>query len=162
MGGTLDVTLAAGFTPTIGQSFDLFDWVTRSGSFAAINLPAIGGIGWNTSQLYTTGVISATSAAALPGDFNSDGRVDAADYTKWRDGLGTLYTQLHYQEWKSHFGQTVGAGSVGPAAVPEPASGALILLAALAHLHNLRRELKNTRTECPEFSCQVGGHSGRM
>jgi hypothetical protein len=63
----------------------------------------------------------------LPGDFNNDGRVDAADYTKWRDGLGTTYTQAQYNEWRSHFGQTAGAASasIGYAA-PEPAAWLLL------------------------------------
>jgi len=127
LGGTLDVTLAAGFMPTVGQSFDLFDWGTRSGVFASINLPTIAGIGWNTSQLYTTGVISVTSATALAGDFNGDGRVDAADYTQWRDGLGSAYDMDDYQDWKMHFGQSAGAAM----AVPEPASCAMFVVAIL-------------------------------
>lgn len=134
MGGTLDVSLAPGFTPSVGQAFDLFDWGTRAGTFAAIQLPTISGIGWNTSQLYTTGVISATSEVVLAGDFNADGRVDPADYTVWRDGLGSTYTQSHYDEWKSHYGQSAG----GVTAVPEPASCATLLLGALFCLLGIR------------------------
>lgn len=50
------------------------------------------------------------------GDFNSDGIVDAADYTKWRDNLGsttalpndpngTPVGAAAYDTWKAHFGQ---------------------------------------------------------
>lgn len=141
LGGTLDVTLAPGFTPVVGQAFDLFDWGTRNGTFASISLPAISGIGWNTSQLYTTGVISAISATVLAGDFNGDGKVDAADYTKWRDGLGTTYTQSHYNEWKSHFGESAGGAA---AAVSEPTSGVALLWGAAAVLHG-RRKRKSGR-----------------
>lgn len=52
---------------------------------------------------------------SLPGDFNDDGIVDAADYTVWRDTIGT---PEKYAEWKQHFGQP-GAGSAS-ASVPEP------------------------------------------
>src|ERR1700742_3841341 len=34
--------------------------------------------------------------AHLPGDFNDDGHVDAADYLVWRGGLGTTFTQSDY------------------------------------------------------------------
>ena len=37
----------------------------------------------------------------LPGDFNHNGTVDAADYVVWRNGLGTTYTQDHYNVWRS-------------------------------------------------------------
>jgi hypothetical protein len=76
----------------------------------------------------------------LPGDFNLDGSVDAADYVVWRKGLGTTYTQTDYNVWCANFGAGsagIGAGSgtagyplgasVTPlsAAVPEPATPAL-------------------------------------
>ena len=89
--------------------------------FLALQLPALaGGLAWNTSQLYTTGVLS----VGLPGDFNSNGVVDAADYVVWRKGLGTTYTQNDYNVWRAHFGQAAGSGSVATAttAVPEPST----------------------------------------
>jgi len=49
--------------------------------------------------------------AALAGDFNADGTVDAADYSRWRDGLGTIYTQDDYNDWKTNFGQSLGGAS---------------------------------------------------
>lgn len=74
--------------------------------------------------------------AALIGDFNGNGKVDAADYAVWRRGLGTTYTQGDYDIWRSQFGRT--PGSLGAAAalstgasapVPEPSSAGLCLLA---------------------------------
>ena len=38
-GGTLDVMLIGSFTPTAGQTFDLFDWTTLSGKFSTVVLP---------------------------------------------------------------------------------------------------------------------------
>ncbi|MEX2091076.1 MAG: CAP domain-containing protein [Pirellulales bacterium] len=69
----------------------------------------------------------AIELANLPGDFNHDNVVDAADYTVWRDGLGSQYTLTEYDDWKSHFGQTSsgGTGAGGSAAVPEPAASML-------------------------------------
>ncbi len=77
-----------------------------------------------------------------PGDYNSDGRVDAADYTVWRDSLGSQ-TKLaadgngnrvidveDYQLWRSNFGKSQGAAAtVGTTAavVPEPSTRMIIV-----------------------------------
>jgi hypothetical protein len=69
--------------------------------------------------------------AALAGDFNADGRVDAADYSVWRDGLGSAYTAADLAIWRMHFGESLGSGSgsLGSAsAVPEPAACWLLLV----------------------------------
>jgi hypothetical protein len=67
--------------------------------------------------------------AQIPGDFNNDLVVDAADYTVWRDGFGVDYDEQDYLDWKNNFGMT-GGGAVGAAAVPEPTTGILLVLAA--------------------------------
>jgi len=82
----------------------------------------------------------------LDGDYNADGAVDAADYTVWRDGLGSIYTPADYEVWKAHFGQSAGSGSLAfsasHAAVPEPTSLWLMCVAWAAaiscrHRHDL-------------------------
>jgi hypothetical protein len=76
----------------------------------------------------------------LPGDFNADGTVDAADYTIWRDGLGSTYTADQYDDWKDNFGNTLNSGAGSSAsgsaggffgAVPEPKTVTLLFFAAL-------------------------------
>ncbi|MCA9239380.1 MAG: hypothetical protein KDA37_04235, partial [Planctomycetales bacterium] len=66
--------------------------------------------------------------AGLPGDFNNDGAVDAADYTVWRDGLGAAYTNTDYQVWRDNYGAT--AGSPAAATAPEPAAVVLAILSS--------------------------------
>jgi hypothetical protein len=78
----------------------------------------------------------------VPGDYNSDGIVDAADYTVWRDHLGQTFTlpnrdstasgpisQSDYTFWLNHFGNHAGAGAgaMHGGAVPEPST---LMLAA--------------------------------
>jgi hypothetical protein len=76
----------------------------------------------------------------LPGDYNHDDVVDAADYSVWRDGLGAAHMQEDYSVWKSHFGWSAGdegSAATGFAAVPEPSGlvlSALAILAALAKI----------------------------
>jgi hypothetical protein len=82
----------------------------------------------------------------IPGDFNLNGLVDAADYTLWRDTLGRTGAGLaadasgnnivdtsDFNIWKTNFGQNAasGGGSGAPITVPEPASVALLLVGAL-------------------------------
>ncbi|QDU87933.1 hypothetical protein Pla175_13000 [Pirellulimonas nuda] len=75
-------------------------------------------------------------ASSLDGDFNFDGAVDAADYTVWRDTLGSgsilsadanengVVDSEDYLVWADNFGAIIAAGSVElePVAVPEPAA----------------------------------------
>lgn len=77
----------------------------------------------------------------LPGDFNDDGTVTLADYTVWRDNLGSNADLLndnqlgtpvgaaHYDLWKSQFASSANAPLAVSVAIPEPASGWLLCLA---------------------------------
>jgi hypothetical protein len=112
LGGTLAVSLLGGFVPTAGQQFSIFgdqaDAVT--GAFDAVEFPIFNGLTFDmlqTANSFTLTVVEAT----LPGDFNRDGRVDAADYVVWRNGLGSTYTQTHYNVWRANFGRSAGSGS---------------------------------------------------
>jgi CSLREA domain-containing protein len=76
----------------------------------------------------------------LPGDYNFNGIVDAADYTAWRDTLGStndlradgggttagvpdgVVDSLDYDFWKSQFGNVLMAGSGAAGATAEPTS----------------------------------------
>ena len=93
----------------------------------------------------------------LAGDYNRDGRVDAADYTVWRDRRGQTFAlpgenplaatpglvdAEDYAYWRQHFG-AVGASAAVAIGVPEP-SAALLALMALIHvaLHGDSRWLR--------------------
>jgi gluconolactonase len=78
---------------------------------------------------------------SLPGDFNSDGTVDAADYVVWRNGLGTSYSQADYDTWRARFSESVDPTVSTSAAVPEPTAGQLIMPTVLLAL--LRRGQKS-------------------
>jgi hypothetical protein len=73
----------------------------------------------------------------LAGDFSDDGKVDAADYVAWRNGLGTTYTEEDYAVWRDNFGQTASSGgaagslSTDFAGVAEPACAVLLLVGLL-------------------------------
>jgi hypothetical protein len=72
-----------------------------------------------------------TPPASLPGDFNMNGVVDAADYVVWRKSDGS---PAGYDQWRANFGRTsaAGAATLGVASgVPEPASLFLVLTAVV-------------------------------
>jgi hypothetical protein len=91
LAGTLQVVLINGFSPALGNSFDILDWNSRSGTFSSLQLPALSGsLIWNTSQLYSTGAISVIDGNFLPGDVNRDGLVDVADISAMEGSLKDL------------------------------------------------------------------------
>jgi hypothetical protein len=97
-----------------------------------------GGLG-NVFYLDTVRVTPGSNP--LPGDYNGNWVVDAADYVVWRDSLGQTgpalaadgdrngsIEQADYVVWKMNFGNTVGGGSSSDIVVPEPASWLLIMV----------------------------------
>jgi hypothetical protein len=82
-----------------------------------------------------------TSDDVLSGDFNDDGIVNLADYTVWRDNLGTADEAAinsagdglpgvgvgDYAIWKSNFSQGLNSTALAQA-VPEPTGLALLML----------------------------------
>jgi hypothetical protein len=86
---------------------------------------------------YAFGVIAPT-AAGLPGDYNDDGNVDAADSVMWRKGGTPLANDDSpgigsddYTRWVENFGNT-SSGSGGSTTVPEPSFGITVLLIVLS------------------------------
>jgi hypothetical protein len=96
----------------------------------------------------------------VPGDYNNNGIVDAADYVLWRKTLGTIGEGLaadsdnsnivgpeDYVTWREHFGETRhdqhehhhhGGGTDSSTGVPEPASF-LLIVTTLWFLMPMRR-----------------------
>ena len=95
LGGALQISLInpGTFTPAAHEKFDILDWGALGGSFASLSLPALASpLAWNTSQLYTTGVISIIDSNYLPGDINRDGKVTVADISALMVALSDLNT----------------------------------------------------------------------
>jgi uncharacterized protein YjbI with pentapeptide repeats len=120
LAGTLDLEFAQGVDPAslLGQTVQLFHWngpLSVANRFTTLKLPG-GGLTWDTSQLYTAGTLK---VGGVLGDYNYDGLVDAADYTLWRDTLGSTTNRAadgndndvvdagDFSAWSSHFGQSV-------------------------------------------------------
>jgi hypothetical protein len=97
------------------------------------------GVDGELYAMFANGDIKLLAPSPLVGDYNNDRVVDAADYTVWRDNVGSnsalpndpiggTIGDQQYEQWKTNFGASDlgGSGSLG-ANVPEP--GGLVLLA---------------------------------
>jgi len=66
LGGTLDVSLIPGFTPTAGQSFTIMTYASRSGEFDTENLPSLSGdLEWILEYGPTALLLKIPSSTAL-------------------------------------------------------------------------------------------------
>jgi hypothetical protein len=140
LAGTLTVKLLDGFIPGLGQSFTILTADDVDGTFGAEVLPALPNPNVAFDVIYNAQSVVLTVLSALPGDYNGDGTVDAADYVVWRK---VDSTPADYDIWRSHFGQTAGSGaSAGYAdsTVPEP-TGWLMLFFGIATMFDRRRAL---------------------
>jgi len=155
LAGALDVDLLHGYTPAPGSVFQIVSAAGGvDGEFSGASLPSLVGASWQLR--YSSNAV--LLQVALAGDYNFDGRVDAADYTQWRDALGQNGAALaadgdgngqvdanDHGVWKSHFGETIAGGAGGLAAVPEPASAAMLLTGSLGIVATWRRRLRGSR-----------------
>ena len=80
LGGTLNVSVINSFNLAAGNLFDFLDWGSVNGKFSSVILPPLSSpLAWYTSQLYNNGRVLVIDTNFLPGDFNRDGHVNAAD-----------------------------------------------------------------------------------
>lgn len=158
--GLLELSLTNSFTPDASDVFTILAADTLTGFFDNINsgqrLDTADGLG---SFVVNYGIGSAfdetrivlsdfESSGLLPGDYNDDGVVDAADYTVWRNSLdapaGTLLNDVdggvigaaQYETWKDNYGTTSGNGPAN--AVPEPMTLTLLALLGIMSLGRKR------------------------
>lgn len=157
LGGVLNVQLASGYAPAIGNEFHLLDTTGGvQGQFNSVVLPILAsGLAWDL-------VYNASSVAlrvVMQGDYNRDNRVDAADYVVWRrtlnqtvpNGEGAdgnydgVINGLDYDVWRGNFGASSGTSSSNEAVqVPEPI-GTLTLAVSAIWLTVWRREKSQSK-----------------
>ena len=143
LAGTLSVTLLDGFSPELGDTFQIMTSAAgQSGVFGTEELPTlVGGLDWDVQYNANSVVLAVVSAAGLAGDYNNDGVVNAADYVSWRDHLGSGtslpndstpgVTVGDYGVWKANFGNGSGSGAGAGTSVPEPTTFVLLLVGVI-------------------------------
>jgi hypothetical protein len=152
LGGELRVRLLGEFEPEPDDVFAIIDGQSIGGSFTNLNeesrIQVDGAAGSflvtvAPTQVLLSGFLDATT---LPGDYNSDGIVGAADYVVWRRSLGETGPKLpadgngnheidigDYDVWRANYGQATANGSLNALNLPEPQNAAslLILISAM-------------------------------
>jgi len=129
-------SIGPGQTLDLGAAYDTSVFGDADGDLA-FEFGIVGGL------RITGGVTFVGEAGGVPGDYNDDGVVDAADYAVWRDNLGKdvslpndptpgAVTAADYDTWVSNYGQTSGAAQAAGSPAPEPSAWLLSALAAIA------------------------------
>jgi uncharacterized membrane protein len=126
-----------------GLGASLAGWTLTSANDISADGQFIVGSGTNPSGNPEAWIARLQLAPTLPGDFNQDGTVDAADYVVWRKTDGT---QAGFDRWRAQFGENMGAtgwasASAGAllATIPEPVSIALAAAGFVVWIACLRR-----------------------
>lgn len=80
----------------------------------------------------TSDIMVSPASTVLAGDYNNNGAVDAADYTRWRNSVGATAGTLpndvdggtignaQYARWRANFGTRRGTSQESALPVPEP------------------------------------------
>jgi hypothetical protein len=124
---------------------------TNSGSYGS----SASGADFQFDQWFSGMGVVRLPGMGLDGDFNEDGKVDAADYVIWRKnegttnvlpndgGIGGTVGSAHFNLWRMNFGNPMPGGGSGNAsgAVPEPTALGLVITALLLAGASRRRRL---------------------
>jgi hypothetical protein len=133
-------------------TYDTFNVAAADSRFASVDYVTFVSVESPFVDPSETNFIIDRAAIVLPGpnpvlgDYNGNGTVDAADYAVWRDTFGQTGGGLvadgngnneidagDYDFWRANFGQPASSGSIASAnaTVPEPATLAMLILAAV-------------------------------
>jgi hypothetical protein len=160
--GTLSIDFidigAGEFAPANGDAFAILSAAGGiSGAFDHLDLPPLSPtLEWESIISDTAYFLAVTPQ--LPGDFNANGAVDAADYVVWRktsgqsgvrpaaDGTGPngapdgIVDELDYQLWRANFGASMSAAwSLN---VPEPREFRTLILTSCIAVMFFWRKIK--------------------
>ncbi|WP_197531224.1 PEP-CTERM sorting domain-containing protein [Posidoniimonas corsicana] len=146
--GVLDIQYANGYVPSAADIGATWEVLTAS----SVNNAGVIELDSSDASFYSLTAtansllltLTAEPVLGLVGDYNDDGVVDAADYTVWRDALGTSTTLPNrdpglggvvgaddYNAWRDNYGlSSAPEGTTGT--VPEPLGVALLAVVSVA------------------------------
>ena len=173
--GALVVSLTGGFTPLLGDTFEILTASGVEGTFSAAVLPYLGQF-LKMDVHYGANSVTLAVVPSLDKDYNGDGTVDAADYVVWRHSLGDvgvglpadgngdhMITELDYDLWLANFGATSGSGANASASVPEPATTIMLLVGMATMISGgrtpVKKLVKSWLSTSFLASCVVAGFS---
>ncbi|MBA3484781.1 MAG: autotransporter-associated beta strand repeat-containing protein [Pirellulales bacterium] len=137
LGGVLDLSFLDGFSPSMGQTFSLFEGAIGSitGAFSAVNPPTINDQLLNVLYGANEVTLQVGVANTQPGDFNGDGLVDGDDLAQWQGDFGANADSdadndgdsdgADFLSWQRQAGNGAPATAAADA-IPEPGALALV------------------------------------
>ncbi|HJS06597.1 MAG TPA: hypothetical protein VJ809_03030, partial [Pirellulales bacterium] len=129
LAGALELVLDGGYVPASGDTLNIVSAAGGiAGTFANVIQPVGMPAGLIFDVIYNPTLVQLTVVPGmnLPGDYNLDGTVDAADYVVWRKTDGT---QGGYNAWRANYGRSAAAAAAPPAAnIAVPEANCLLLL----------------------------------
>jgi hypothetical protein len=149
---TNEITLSGSFTdPNAGPNeYSFVDTAPPTTSFSVVGFLNGNAIDADQANFQNIDVTYTPFSAALTGDHNGDGVVDAADYVAWKKDPAAFGGDPNgYNDWVEGFGESnLGSGGGQNAAVPEPALLPLAGIAALVVYGVLHRRPQYARVTC--------------
>lgn len=150
--GNVEVQLDGGFAPVLGNEFNILSASGGLTGAVAIDQPGNLPPGLFFNARFEPTILQIVVTDSLPGDYNRDNSVDAADYIVWRkmfgaavadfvsaDGNGDgLIDDDDYGVWQRHFGTVPPPGSGGGESVPEPTTILLLAVCGLSLIPRMR------------------------
>jgi sulfatase modifying factor 1 len=161
---------------TADQDGNVWEWTETTGTTTSVRIRRGGAFDTDATKLVSSyreslsptfeiedmgfRLATISTPVGVPGDYNANNVVDAADYVLWRKYLNQPAVTLpndstpgtmpeDYTVWRAHFGQTSpgsGSGSLLSASVPEPAT--MPLFVALVATAILRRASRRSPRIC--------------
>jgi len=127
-----------GTTATTGNNaLNANSIVTITDTGAASTYSTVAASGAN--KIYR-GIVFVPAPVGLAGDYNHDGKVDAADYVTWRNNPGANGGDpAGYNTWRANFGLPGAGLGAGAGAVPEPTGVAMLVIGMLITGYRQRR-----------------------
>ena len=151
LGGMLDISGVSGYLPQLGDQFEIITASTVAGAFVLPVTDDISGFDFTVTYDSDRVILNTVGGFVFDADFDGNGIVDGGDFLTWQFNYGAVVppgtagdangdgvvNDDDYDVWEDQFGSAPAAPVV--AGVPEPAAGALALLALALPLWRKRR-----------------------
>ncbi len=150
VGETIQFLNAANYSPAVWHNFTTTAVVPAGATLGDVRFSTF--FGPFTGGQILIDNVQLLRNLAIPGDYNADSRVDAADYVVWRNTLGQtgvagggadgnrdgVINQEDYVVWRAAFGTTSANSRSAVANLPEPAAWILLVMSTIVSRRSFR------------------------